>query len=131
MKYSQLIGIALCASLVYCCTLPLVYIDTPDQYLAGFTSTVKNNPFGKPGKLHLAFCVLSVALFAIPKVWAKRTNFTITGLNLAWAMRNFFAVGLSCRGGICPTATWAIYALFISSILIFVMSLLPKLELKN
>jgi hypothetical protein len=113
--------------LFFACSQKWLYINNPETYLTGFESTVTNNPFGKPGKLHVALGVLSAILFLTPRVWAKRTNLVFTALNLAWAMRNFFAIGLSCRGGICPTPTWAIYAVFISSILIFIMSLLPKL----
>jgi hypothetical protein len=131
MKYSNIIGIILCGLLVYVCTLHWLYIETPDKFFSGFDSNVVENQFRKPGKLHLYFCIIASILFAIPKIWAKRTNFVFTALNLAWAIRNFFGIGLSCRGGLCPTLLPAFYILFISSILIFIMSLLPKLELKK
>jgi hypothetical protein len=116
---------------IWACTQKWVYIETPDKYLTGLKSTVENNLFGRPGLLHINLAILSFLFFLIPKLWAKRLNFVTTALALAWGIRNFFAIGMTCRVGICPTKEIGIYIVFIGSILIFIMSLLPKLEVPN
>jgi hypothetical protein len=131
MKYSNIIGIVAALFLMYACTEKWIYIEQPEFYLTGFKSTTVDNIFGRPGILHIAFCLIAIVLFIIPKVWAKRTNFVFTALNLAWGIKNFSAIGFTCRGGICPTALWPMYVILICSITIFVMSLLPKLEVKQ
>jgi hypothetical protein len=131
MKYSNKIGLLSALLLIWACTQKWVTIETAEKYLTGFNSTTDNNIFGRPGKLHWALCFIAAAFFAIPKVWAKRTNLFITALNLAFGIRNFFAIGMTCRGGVCPTKETGIYIIFICSILMFIMSLLPKLEIKE
>jgi hypothetical protein len=131
MKYSNYIGIIACLLLMYACTLHWIYIGTPEHFLTGFTNNVDNNPFGKPGKLHVFFSGIALLFFAIPKVWAKRTAPIITALNLAFGIRNFFAIGMTCRAGVCPHKELGIYLIFICSIIIFLMSLLPKMQVQS
>jgi hypothetical protein len=128
MKYSQTIGVVAGIILIYLCFQKWVYIESPDKYLTGFKSTTAQNPFRSAGKLHVLFGGLSILFFAIPKLWAKRTNFLFVALNLAWAARNLFAIGLTCRLGVCPTALWPLYGLFSMALVMFIMSLLPKLK---
>jgi hypothetical protein len=130
MKYSNWVGLVAILLTCWACTQKWVFVNSPEFYLTGFKSTVQNNPFGSPGKLHLIFGAIAGLLFIIPKVWAKRTNFVFTALNLAWGIRNFFAIGLTCRAGTCPTIQPGLYVIFICSIIIFIMSLLPKLDVK-
>ena len=108
-----------------------MYVDDPIYYMGGLTSTVKNNEFGSPGKLHIFLISIIIVLLIIPKIWAKRTNFVFNGLNVAFAIRNFFAIGMTCRAGDCPTIYPTLYIIFIGSIVIFIMSLLPKIEMKS
>ncbi len=121
----------MCLLVIWACTQKWVYIETPDKYLGGLTSTVDNNLFGRPGLLHINLAILSILFFLIPKLWAKRFNFVITALNIAWAIRNFFAIGMTCRVGICPIKEMPIYVIFFGSFIIFIMALLPKLEITN
>lgn len=127
MRYSNIIGLISALVLIWACTQKWVYINSPEYYLSGFESTLKQNNFGRPGKLHLYLSIIASILFIIPKIWAKRTNFVFTALNVAWGVRNFFAIGLTCRAGICPNRELGIYLVFICSIIMFVMALLPKL----
>jgi hypothetical protein len=131
MKYSNIIG-SLAALLVFwACTQKWVYIETPDKYLTGLKSTVDNNLFGRPGILHITLLSMAILFFMIPRIWAKRINFLITALNLAWAIRNFFAIGMTCRVGTCPHREAGIYLMFIGSIVVFAMALLPKLPISQ
>ncbi len=131
MKYSNIIGLLSCLVVIWACTQKWVYIDDPMYYMGGLTSTVKNNEFGSPGKLHIFLVSIITILFIIPKIWAKRTSFVFNALNVAFAIRNFFAIGMTCRAGECPTILPALYIIFIGSIVIFIMSLLPKIEVKD
>jgi hypothetical protein len=130
MKYSNIIGLLGALLVIWACTQKWVYIETPDKYLSGLHSTVDNNLFGKPGKLHIFLLAISIVLFLIPRIWAKRINFLTTALNLAWSIRNFFAIGMTCRIGTCPSKEFGIYLMFFGSILVFIMALVPKLALK-
>jgi hypothetical protein len=131
MKYSNIIGALLGAILIWACTQKWVYIDSPEKYISGFKSTVDNNLFGRPGMLHVYLTGIAIVLFLIPKLWAKRLNFLFTALNFAWALRNFYAIGVLCRMGTCPEKQLGLYLIIICSLGIFIMSLLPKLEIKK
>ncbi len=130
MKYTTILGTAISLLVLYACTLQWIYLETPDKYITGFTSTTDNNPFGKPALLHFYFLVPAILLFITPRIWAKRVNFIFGALNVAWAIRNFFAIGMTCRVGICPTKLTGIWIIFVGSIIIFILTLVPKIALK-
>ncbi|PZP49952.1 MAG: hypothetical protein DI598_06725 [Pseudopedobacter saltans] len=74
--------------------------------------------------------MLSIVLFLIPKIGAKRVNLFVTAINFAWGIRNF-TIYSTCSGGICPARK---IGLFISLILVFgvfVMSMLPTTKVKR
>ncbi len=131
MKYSNIIGVLFSAILIWACTQKWVYIDSPEKYISGFKSTVENNLFGRPGMLHVFLTSITILLFIIPKLWAKRLNFLFTALNFAWALRNFYAIGVLCRMGTCPEKQLGLYLVLACSVILLIMSLIPKLEIKK
>lgn len=126
MKYSQLIGIIAALALIGICYLPWVVIERTQLTVTGMDAAGTN--FGKPGWMNIILTTISVLLFAIPRVWAKRTNFFLTMLNLAWSIRNYVVVS-ACLMGECPVKQPALYLLIVLSLLMMVMSALPRLKL--
>ncbi len=127
MKYSQTIGVGLCILLICFSFIPWVYIPSIDKNISGMYTEGTN--FGKPAIINIFFTVISLILFLIPKVWAKRLNLFIAALNLAWTIRNFFVVS-SCFAGECPEKKIGLYAVILFGIGILAMATLPKLPAK-
>lgn len=128
MKYSQQIGIAATIALMLSCFLPLSYIASHQITVTGFSAP--GTSFGKPGMLH---CILGFALlvfFALPAIWAKRTNVFIAAINLAWSFRNYILLS-ACQMGDCPEKRAGLYALILFSIIVQVMSFLPRMPVKS
>lgn len=128
MKYSNWIGIALIGLLFWACTQ--VWASFPgDKYVGGLFNK-GNDTFGKPGLMHFIMCVPALLMFIIPRLWAKRTNVFLAAINLAWAIANFYKVGVACDAGICPERHAAIYMMLFASIGIMAMALFPRVEIK-
>jgi uncharacterized membrane protein len=131
MKHSQLIGIIACIFLVAVCFLPWVYVPSINKTFSGAEGFVNESlTFGKQYKAHIFFCVLMIVCFAIKKIWAKRFNIFLGLLNLGWAIKNFIIFSM-CRSGECPQVKPALYIVVLLAVIIQVMVLLPKMELKE
>lgn len=128
MKYSNYTGIITAFLLITVCFIPWVYIETVNVVVSGVSAPHTN--FGRPGALHIFFAITAIFLFAVQKVWAKRLNLIVGTLNFAWSIRNFLII-TQCEMGDCPQKKPGIYAIVIFSFLMFVMTLLPKLEVKS
>ena len=126
MKHSQLIGIIAVLALIGICFMPWTYIPAKDITVTGFDAS--GTSFGKPGFLNVIFSSVSLLFFALPKIWAKRTNVFIAAINLAWAIRNYFLLG-SCLLGECPEKKPGLYLLLLACAVIQVMALLPKINI--
>ena len=128
MKYSPHIGVFACLALITVCFFPWVHIPSINTTLTGIKTAPTN--YGSPGLLHIIFSSLAIIFFLIHKIWAKRTNAIFTTLNFAWAIRNFFMVS-RCEMGECPEKRTALYLVLLFAFIIFAMSLLPKIQLKE
>lgn len=126
MKHSQTIGIIATILLVALCFLPWIYIPSQQITVSGFAS--EGTRFGKPGLFHTVLSVLMLGGFLLPAIWAKRTNVFLAALNLAWSFRNYLLLS-ACLMGECPEKKPALYGIFAVSLVIQVMSLLPKMNL--
>jgi hypothetical protein len=129
MKYSSWIGLAAAITTIILCFTTWIYVPSVQLAIGGMQSSGKNN-FGRPGMLHLILSSVAAILFILPRTWAKRTNIFFTGLNMAWAVRNYIVL-TKCYGGDCPEKTVALYLLMAAAALMLVMSLLPDLKVKN
>lgn len=131
MKYSQIIGIITSIALVIICTLPWIYIPSLQIYLTGINGKASSElNFGSQIQSHGLFATIMVVCFFVSQVWAKRTNVFMGAINLAWAFKNFLIFSM-CRGGECPEKQIALYLLIVFATIMFVMSLLPKLDVKR
>ncbi len=126
MKHSQTIGILLCLALLYCTTQPLVIIESQHLVITGWKTPGTN--FGQPGKFILYFAGLSIVLFALPYIWAKRFNMALAALLIAWTFRNFMVLS-TCQMGDCPQKQWPLYACIVISFGILIMTFLPKINI--
>jgi hypothetical protein len=129
MKYSSWIGLAAAITIIILCFTTWIYVPSVQLAIGGMQSSGKNN-FGRPGMLHLFLTGVVAILFILPRTWAKRTNIFFTGLNMAWAVRNFIVL-TKCYAGECPEKKWTLFLLMIASVIMLLMSMLPDLELKN
>jgi hypothetical protein len=130
MKQSQTIGIVAALLLIVSCFLPWIEITNLHLTLTGINGKVNDNiTFGKPVMLHSFFAVVSVILFYINKIWAKRTNIFICFITLCLAIKNYILFSI-CRPE-CPTIKIGLYLLVSLAVVVQLMSLLPKMKLKK
>lgn len=125
MKYSQWIGIGAAILVMVACYLPWMEIPTLQKVVTGMDSNGTN--LGKPAKLNLIFCVISIIFYLLPKIWAKRINIIICLLAVAWAVRNFLLYA-RCEMGTCPEREFGLYLLLFGNIVMLAMALFPDLK---
>ncbi|MES2331503.1 MAG: hypothetical protein V4539_18000 [Bacteroidota bacterium] len=125
MKYSQRIGIVATIALMAVCFLPWTYIASKQITVSGFIAI--GTDFGKPGLLNFIMCVIMLVMFAVPAIWAKRTNVFIAALNLAWSFRNYLLLS-SCMAGECPEKKAGLFLVVGLAAIILAMALLPKMD---
>lgn len=128
MKYSKQIGLLAAIGLIIACFFPWVYIESINTTITGINA--ENTNFGRPGIVSILFALFSISLFTIQKIWSKRVNLFVSTFNFAWSIRNFLLI-TQCSMGECPEKKLSIYATLICSFLILMMSMLPKMEIKN
>jgi hypothetical protein len=128
MKHSQLIGIIAALAVIIVCYLPWTFIESKDLTIYGMHAP--NTNFGRPGLMNFIVAGLSIIFFAIPRIWAKRTNVFVTVFNLAWSIRNFILLA-SCLMGECPVKQPSLYLLVAFSAVMLLMALLPKLTIRS
>ena len=122
MKYSHWIGILATLLLVTSCFFPWTWYPDLNKYFTGFFS--EEHVYGKPGNVFIFFAIFAIAFFLIPRVWAKRWNFIIGALILAYAIKSFILYS-GCYNGICPVKQTGIWVMLVCSIIIMVMAVLP------
>ncbi len=128
MKYSSIVGIVAALLLIWACFLPWTFHPDLNKYFTGFYS--EDYMYGRPGKLFIIFACIAILLFLIPRVWAKRTNWLVATLIVAYTIRTYFLY-TTCYSGICPVKQMGIYLLLVSVAIVFVMAILPDIKLKN
>ena len=128
MRYMKWIGLAAVILLILGCFMEWVHIVSIDKSISGVDSN--GLEYGKPGYFHFFMSIFFVAFTLIPRVWAKRVNLLIVSLNIAWAIRNYFILGV-CAAGECPERKMGLYLVTIASFIMFVSALFPDVELKD
>ncbi len=128
MKYSQLFGFIAAMLMIGCCFLPWAFISSRQLTITGWDAT--GTSFGKPGLFSIVLCVVMAVFFAIPAIWAKRSNVFLGALNLAWAFRNFLLVS-TCMMGECPEKKPALYAILVLAGILQAMALFPKMQVST
>jgi hypothetical protein len=112
MRYMKWIGLAAAVLLIVACFSPWVIIESRDITISGMDTTGS-----KFGIFHFT-----------PRLWAKRFNLLVVGINTAWFIRNFFLIAV-CRGGECPERQSGLYMLLLATILMLVAALFPDMEI--
>lgn len=125
MKYSQIFGVILCVLIAFSGNMNWIYIGSLNAHFSGLHA--EGVKAGQPILINYFLMCIMVVLFLIPKVWAKRLNMFISGINGAWCLRNFIVLA-TCSMGECPQREMGIYVYFIAGILAFLMALLPKMQ---
>ena len=128
MKYSNWVGVSFCLILIVACFLPWAYYPDLNENFTGFFS--QKNIYGKPGKVFVVLSALSILLFLIPRIWAKRVNMMLSVLLVAYAVKSFILF-TSCYSGICPEKKVAIFAVMICSLVIMGMTIFPDLKISK
>jgi hypothetical protein len=128
MKYSQPIGILAALLLIGACFLPWAYYPDIQKEFTGFFS--EKNFYGRPGKLLMIFCTLSIILFLIPRIWAKRANILLSALIIAFSLKNYILF-TACYHGICPEKRPGIFLVVLSSVAVLLASIFPDISLKE
>ena len=126
MKYSQWLGILALALLVISSFLPWTYHPDLDKTFTGFFS--ENNVYGRPGRVLFVFAFLSALCFVIRRVWAKRINFFVCAVIVAYAFRNFIIFS-GCYRGICPEKKEGLWLMIIAAIVSLVMAVIPDIKI--
>lgn len=108
--------------------MPWAYYPDLNKDFTGFFS--ENNHYGKPGKVFIFFALLSIMLFIIPTVWAKRLNQFVGVLAVAYTAKNYFLF-TSCYAGTCPEKKFGLFILIVASLILLVAAMLPDMRLKN
>ena len=122
------VGVLAAAALIIACFFPWVFIESKNMTVTGIESSGTN--FGKPGYFHFFLAAIYLLFTFIPKVWAKRWNLLIVAMNIAWAARNYFIIS-ACSGGECPEKKVGLYIVLISSLVMLIAALFPKMEVSS
>jgi hypothetical protein len=122
------IGVLAALVLIIACFFPWVFIESKNIAVTGVESAGTN--FGKPGYFHFFLGAMYLLFTFIARVWAKRWNLLIVALNIAWAARNYFIIS-ACSGGECPEKKAGLYIVLISSLIMLVAALFPKMEVSS
>jgi len=126
MRWMKWVGLAAAILLIVSCFSTWVTIASKNIVVSGVDAT--GTSFGKPGYFNLLMTFFFVVCTLIPRIWAKRVNLLFTGMNLAWAIRNYFVIS-ACQGGECPEKHTGLYLMLAASLLMLVSSLFPDIEL--
>lgn len=126
MRFPKWLAVASALVLIASCFLDWITIPGKTIVVSGVEATGTN--FGKPGYFHFFTSFFFIVLTLIPRVWAKRWNLFVVGLNTGWAIRNFLVIP-ACFGGICPNREIGIYLMGIASLLMLIAALFPDMKL--
>lgn len=126
MRFLKWAGALAAVLLVISCFLTWITIPSKNILLTGVDTTGTN--FGKPGYFHFLTASLFLILHFIPRIWAKRWNLLVIGLNTGWALRNFLLIP-ACSGGICPNREIGLYLMAFSSVLMLIAGLFPQMKI--
>ena len=128
MKYSQYIGVLAALVLIGSCFVNWTWYPDIEKYFTAFNTV--ENVYGKPGKLLIFFCVIAIAFYLIPRIWAKRWNMMFCGLNLAYAIKTFILFS-ACYRGICPDKQPGIWVMLVAAVIMMIATLVPDLKMRE
>jgi hypothetical protein len=127
MKYIKWAGVIAAVLLIIACFLPWYTIGWKNITITG---TEAGDKLGKPAYWHFVFTIFFLLFTFIPRIWAKQWNVFIAAVNVAWMIRNFFALAV-CNGGFCPERQSGIWMVLISSVVMLLSSLFPDFKIQQ
>jgi hypothetical protein len=129
-RYSKWIGLGAFVLLTISCFMPWAYYADVQKSFTGFFS--ENNVYGKPAKFLLVCGIISCLLVFFSNSWLRRSALLFSGLNMAYAIKNFLLFG-ACYRGYCPEKLFGLYLMLISTLLLFATTLIQggKIEATN
>ncbi len=125
MKNTNIAYIVCTLLVVACCFVPWVYIPSINSNVTGMNAAVVN--YGRPGIMQIVFSSLSLMLFLLPSIWAKRINVFVCAFNFSWAIRNYLVV-TQCEMGECPEKKWGIFAILLLTLTMLIFSFFPQMK---
>ncbi|HVZ57301.1 MAG TPA: hypothetical protein VG870_11625 [Chitinophagaceae bacterium] len=128
MRWFTWIALLAILLLLVSCFMPWVFIASRNLVVSGLRSEGTN--YGKPGYFHFLMAVFYLAFTFIQRIWAKRFNLLVAGLNIAWALRNFILLS-TCQMGECPERRAGLYLALFSSAAMLVAAVFPDMPLKK
>lgn len=128
MKYASHFGIAAALLLILFCFFPWAYYPDLQENFTGFYT--KQNNYGKPGKAFIFLSIVSILLFLLPKLWAKRVNQFVCVLILAYALKTY-VIYAGSYAGIRPEVKPGLIGILVCSVVIITSSLLSKADIRS
>jgi hypothetical protein len=130
MKNSQTFGVIACLALIISCFLPWIFVEELNTSFSGINGWYKKEfSFGIQIKPHSFFCILSIILFCVNKIWCKRANMFVAFINLCWAIKNYIIFSM-CRPS-CPQVKIGLYLLVFFAFAIQIMAFLPTTKVNE
>lgn len=125
-------GIITCFALILACFLPWVHYNSINETFTGYhvTRFSTNNYYGRAGIVITVMTAVIFIFFIIPKIWAKRINFFLSGLLFAYCIRTYIIFTGSLFEGEVETKS-GMYLIVSLSFLLLVCSVFPKIELNQ
>jgi hypothetical protein len=128
MKNSQWIGIAAAVLVIIASFMPWAYFPVLQKEFTGFFS--EQNRYGRPGKVLIAFSVVEILFYLIPRIWAKRANIFVAAVGVAWGFKCYYLY-TACYRGECPEKRLGLFLMFGGTIIALVAALLPDVTIKE
>ena len=127
-KILHWLGLVACITLIIACFVPWTYYPDIHKTFTGFYS--EQNEYGRPGMFLVPIAVIIFIFILLPKVWAKRANLFLGGLELSFAIKTTVLFA-SCYDTHCPEKRVGIYLMLLSAIAIMIIVLFPDIKLKG
>jgi hypothetical protein len=128
LKFAPYLGVGAALLLIIFCFIPWAYYPDIQENFNGFYS--RANVYGRPGKTFLFLSVLSMILFLIAKLWAKRINQFISVVLFAYALKTFILFS-SSYGSYTPEIKTGLYGIVLFPLIILIMSLLSVANVRE
>jgi hypothetical protein len=122
------IGVLTAILLVISCFTPWIIIVSKSIIISGVDAPGTN--YGRPGYLHILLSAFYILFALLPKLWAKRLNLLVTGINTAWALKNYLIL-TRCNGGECPAVQTGLWLVLLSSLIMLASSFFPDISLSE
>jgi hypothetical protein len=127
MKWIKWLSILAAIVLILSCFFPWVVIKSKGLTVTGVD--VAGLAYGHYGYFLIPLALIFIILQLVNKLWAKRLNLAVGALIITISFACIWI--FRCEYGECPEKQTAFYAMFGSSVIVLLGSLLPDIKLKK